>query len=34
MDVMYGTTEPPEKSLRLAEENGLKALVLDDSSGK
>ena len=33
MDVMYGTTEPPEKSLRLAEENALNALVLDDSSG-
>ncbi len=34
MDLSYGTTESPEKSLRRAEESVQKALVLDDSSGK
>ena len=34
MDLTYGTTESPEKSLRRAEECIQKALVLDDSSGK
>jgi adenylate cyclase len=32
MDLMYGTTESPEKSLRRAEECVQKALLLDDSS--
>jgi len=34
LDLRFGTTESPEQSLRRAEECVLKALVLDDSSGK